>query len=71
MRVEYERVYIPGGEVAHLSSQDRSTLARTFTECGLWWPGAGFFGTGSQEEYEEAARRRLCLKCQRATGVTE
>ncbi len=58
------RVYLPGGRVAHLSKDDR----REFTECGMWWPCGGFFGTGSQNEYDEAARRRRCALCVRKAG---
>jgi hypothetical protein len=36
------------------------------TVCGAapeWFSPVGWYGTGSQKEYEELARRRPCQKC--------
>ena len=60
------RVYTEGGTVAHfidgLLSSPNDVEQEAF--CGRTsWPGL-WFGTGSQEEEDSAAKLRLCAKCQ-------
>jgi hypothetical protein len=64
MSADTSRVYIPSGRVAHLTPQGTVTL------CGLWYP-EGFWGTGSQEEYERAESLTLCKHCLRKNGGQE
>ena len=59
-----QRVYLPGRKVAHLTDQG------TVSYCRIWSP-AGFWGTGSQEEYETAAALPLCKSCRKKNGGQE
>lgn len=59
-----KRVYTPKGKVAHLTSQGTVTL------CRLWYP-EGFWGTGSQEEYEKAETLPICKPCLKKNGGKE
>lgn len=52
-------VYSPSGHVAHILSQNYALC-----EYVPMWPNQ-WMGTGSQEEYEKAARLRLCRKCRK------
>ena len=61
MSVDTSRVYTPRGKAAHLTTQGTVTL------CGLWYP-EGFWGTGSQEEYEKADSLPTCKPCSRKNG---
>lgn len=54
------RVYNPRRGRVHLARTGNEFV----TFCGLW-DLTGWHGTGSQDEYEEAARRRLCKRCER------
>lgn len=56
-----ERVYLPKRKVAHLTDQG------TISYCRIWSPG-GFWGTGSQEEYERAESLPLCKTCAKKDG---
>lgn len=66
-RPEYTRVYLPGGRQAHLAE------AVSWTGCGGRAAGRRdcWLGTGSQDEYETAARLPLCTACfaWRETGL--
>ena len=60
---ELTRVYAQYGRMAHLvypehPAQFGQALCRRF-------PRTAWLGTGSQEEYERAARMRLCPRCGR------
>lgn len=59
-----DRIYAPRGSVAHL----RANEAATITACGLYRP-EGWWGTGTQDEYEEAARRPLCRLCRERSNL--
>lgn len=53
--------YIPGGNVKHALDRPEQAVAA----CGVgpgWWSG-GWYGTGSQTEYENLAARPACKRC--------
>lgn len=54
------RVYNARRGRAHLAESGNEFV----TFCGIWQP-TGWLGTGSQDEYEEAAKRHLCKRCER------
>lgn len=54
-------VYIPGRKISHITDQG------TVSYCRLWMP-EGFWGTGSQEEYENASSYPICKKCLKKAG---
>lgn len=64
----YTRLYTPSGRVAHLKPEWRAVpevlcgLDR-YTWCDSWR------GTGTQTEYETAARLPLCKLCARRAGI--
>jgi hypothetical protein len=53
----YTRVYRERGQYAHLREAVISVGCEGEDEYPEW------YGTGSQREYEHAARKRLCPKC--------
>lgn len=60
------RVYLRGGQVAHLMDESRSPNADLDDAlCGVT-PGLGaaWLGTGTQGEHERADSMRLCLRCE-------
>lgn len=59
------RVYFEGATVAHYLHWDGSPNNRAAPAlCGRApWPG-DWFGTGTQDEEEEAAGMPLCVRCQ-------
>lgn len=65
----YNRSYTAWGNVAHLtfhSSFGVTALCAVSPRYGDDW-----FGTGTQNEYEIAAKKRLCKHCARYAGVTD
>lgn len=60
----YNRRYLPAGKVAHLIPIDN---AYHYALCGISVLGGRdyWLGTGSQDEYDEAARRLLCRSCEK------
>lgn len=54
--------YLPTGAVKHALSHptDRYAVCRVGP---AWYSPDGWFGTGSQVEYETAAARRECRRC--------
>jgi hypothetical protein len=66
MAENYTRVFTPFGTVAHLLSNQRSASGAYAVVCGLHGvPGFGWWGTGTQDEIDKAARLRLCRNCTR------
>lgn len=67
-----QRVYLPGRDVAHLVDGLTSLNAFPYTPslCRVapTWGLSEWFGTGSQREYDEAERRRLCTRCAKASA---
>lgn len=51
----------PGSAVLTSDTSDTVTLCRI-------WASSGFWGTGSQEEYEKAEGLRLCKACTKQQG---
>jgi len=51
-------VYVPAGTVSHYAHTGNELTVT----CGLYRP-AGWHGTGTQDEHEEAARRPVCRNC--------
>lgn len=64
-----QRVYLPGSSVAHLigglTSLNQFPYALAYCRVAPTWGVSEWFGTGSQTEYDEAERRRLCSRCAR------
>ena len=62
----YTLVYLPkGAGVSHVLGANQSANLAEGALCGRTPDlfGSGWYGTGAQHEYEEAARRRVCLFC--------
>ncbi len=56
----WTRVYRQGAREAHISELIYSAHPRA---PGSWDSMAGWYGTGSQEEYDTAKSMRLCPRC--------
>lgn len=60
----YTLVYLPdGAKVSHVLAPNFSPNAPDPAVCGRSPIHAGWFGTGDEDEYDEARRRRMCLFC--------
>lgn len=52
--------YLPSGTVKHALASPEMRVS----ECGMGlWPREDWYGTGSQDEYENLAARPACKKC--------
>ena len=64
---EREWRYLSTGSVSHAFSSAAGPGQQSYMSalCGTGpaWYGGAWYGTGSQLEYEECARRRKCKKC--------
>jgi hypothetical protein len=66
-REEYPAVFLPYGGVAHLLDRNQSpnddlpALCGRESRSGLWW------GTGTEDEYDQARAMPLCLRCMAET----
>ncbi len=64
----HEWRYLPGGKVVHALSYAAARVAT----CGtgpVWFAPDGWYGTGTQAEYEHAASLPQCKRCLRITRV--
>lgn len=59
-------VYVsPASRVTHILRETDSPNSFAAAVCGRDpWPGL-WMGTGTQDEHDEALRRRLCTECQK------
>jgi hypothetical protein len=53
------RLYLHASAVAHLGYSPRGVFCDVMPQLGEDW-----YGTGSQDEYDKAARMPLCRRCQ-------
>jgi hypothetical protein len=60
MMERYMLRYVPKGTRAHLLPNGMSNSKAV---CGLYPWTTGWWGTGSQEEYDRAANLPLCQRC--------
>lgn len=61
----FEWLYLKRGRVAHALSTFNGT--RSSSECGVYaW--SGWYGTGTQDEYDRAAALPKCQHCVKAIG---
>jgi hypothetical protein len=58
---EYTWRYLPGGAVRHLLGQDR--IAAVCGRSPVWYAPDGWYGTGTQAEYETCAGLAACRRC--------
>lgn len=64
----HEWLYLKNGKVAHAHST--FTVSRFIAECGAGaW--ATWYGTGSQDEYEQAASLPQCRRCLPKVGASD
>ncbi len=64
----HEWLYLKNGKVAHAHST--FTVSRFIAECGAGaW--ATWYGTGSQDEYEQAASLPQCKRCLPKVGASD
>lgn len=63
----FERRYLPKGTVAHLLN---GNPLRDMAECGRSpWDSDEWRGTGTQEEYENAASWPICKRCLHVASI--
>lgn len=68
--VEYRRVYLRYGLVAHLLDPLKSPNDASKAVCGRepnTWPDTVWRGTGDQDEYDRANKLPTCKDCQKET----
>lgn len=60
--------YLPNGKVVHALSHASARIA----QCGIgpvWYAPDGWYGTGSQVEYETVASLPECKRCVKLTST--